>query len=61
MVVPSSSGNIKRFKDGNVGLVDVMNKFRCYKMAFIVSVKPNQINKENKEVTVKKNIKKISV
>ena len=60
MAVPSSSGNIKRFRDGNVGLVVVMNKFR-YKMAFIVSVKPNKINKENKEVTVKKNIKKISV
>ena len=60
MAVPSSSGNIKRFRDGNVGLVVVMNKF-LYKMAFIVSVKPNQINKENKEVTVKKNIKKISV
>ena len=61
MAVPSSSGNIKRFRDGNVGLVVVMNKLCRYKMAFIVSVKPNQINKENKEVTVKKNIKKISV
>ena len=38
----------------------VINNFLCKKMSFIISVKPNQINKENKESKVEKTIKKIS-
>ena len=53
--------NIQSLRDGNAELCRLTHILKCMlENDVFVNAKPNKINKENKEIKVQKNIKKIS-
>ena len=53
--------NIQTLKDGNPELCRLTDMLKCMlENGVFVNAKPNKINKDNQEIKVQKNVKKIS-